>query len=185
VEVGTPDLLNRRSLTIDIRIDLGLSNIVYERMRTAITRLKNDPVVQEEHPQFILQSTYLRSIILNSFSSSPTTAQTPAALQAPDEVRYLSHDTLDHASRLSSKHQGVFRDDMRISSWARRYARHNPIRVEGDPELPLNSTQIRAVAMMIGERISLVQGVSFETRCVLSFKRFLAASRYGKNQNYH
>ena len=50
---------------------------------------------------------------------------------------------------------------MRIMSWARRYSKEKPIIIEGDPDLgALNSSQLRAVAMMVGERISLIQGVS-------------------------
>jgi hypothetical protein len=144
------------------RLDLGLSNIVYERMRTAISHLKNDPAVQAKHPDYILQGTHLRSIFLKSFSPSPERAHTPKSLQSPDEMRYLPHDMLDHPSRISVEHEGIFRDDMRIQSWAKRHSRPHPVKVEGDPDLSLNATQIRAIAMMIGERMSLVQGVSVE-----------------------
>lgn len=83
-------------------------------------------------------------------------------MQAADDVNYISHETLEHGSRQSGDHGGAFKDDMRIHSWARRYAEIDPVRVEGDPVLAgLNATQTRAVAMMVGERISLVQGVSF------------------------
>ena len=154
-------------------------------MRNAITRLGYDPADQADTPEHILQGTYLRPILLRSFSTSTALAHTPTSLQASDEVEYLPHDTLDHASRLSDEHEGVFRDDMRISSWAKRYSKPNPVRVEGDPELSLNATQIRAVAMMIGERISLVQGVSrrsvpaFDTLSTVIF----IASRYRQDKD--
>jgi hypothetical protein len=68
---------------------------------------------------------------------------------------------LEHVNRQIGDHGGAFKEDMRIQSWARRYSEVNPVRVEGDPVLSgLNATQTRAVAMMVGERISLVQGVS-------------------------
>jgi hypothetical protein len=129
-------------------------------MRTAISHLSQDPIALSNHPSFILQGTHLRPVLLNSFSTSSTSSKSPHALQAPDDKEYVPHETLEHASRMKTDHWGVFRDDMRIQSWARRYAELNPVRIEGDPILPLNPTQVRAVAMMVGERISLVQGVS-------------------------
>jgi hypothetical protein len=84
-------------------------------------------------------------------------------LQAADEFAYPPSDALEHKSRTESglSDAGVFKDDIRIQSWARRYAEIDPVVVEGDPVLEgLNSTQLRAMALMIGQRISLIQGVS-------------------------
>jgi hypothetical protein len=56
---------------------------------------------------------------------------------------------------------GLFEHDMRIRSWVqRRLQPAGTLRVEGDPDLGLNESQERAVAMMLGNRLSLVQGVS-------------------------
>lgn len=145
------------------RLDVGRSNIIFERMRTAILHFNHDPAVLEASQtpdrQFVMQGTYLRDVLLRSFSPASTSLHQP--LQAPDEVEYVSHETLEHQSRGDHEPGGAFKDDMRIQSWARRYARPNPIEMDGDPVLDrLNATQIRAVAMMIGERVSLVQGVS-------------------------
>jgi hypothetical protein len=85
------------------------------------------------------------------------------ALQPADEVAYPPHNALEHRGRMASglSDMGAFKDDVRIQSWARRYAEINPVVVEGDPVLKgLNSTQRRAMALMIGQRVSLVQGVS-------------------------
>ncbi|KAF9238389.1 P-loop containing nucleoside triphosphate hydrolase protein [Melanogaster broomeanus] len=143
------------------RLDIGQSNIVFDRMRAAVSHFKHDPeaLVADQAPdrQYIMQGTHLRDVLLRSFS--PTSASLHQPLQAPDAIEYVSHDTLEHQSRDERDHGGCFKDDMRIQSWARRYARKDPIKVDGDPVLEcLNSTQIRAAAMMIGERISLVQG---------------------------
>ncbi|KAG9311016.1 P-loop containing nucleoside triphosphate hydrolase protein [Chiua virens] len=128
------------------RLDAGRSNIIFERMRAAVLHFNHDPA-----------GTHLRDVFLRSFSPASVSLHQP--LQAPDEVLYVSHETLEHHSREGREHGGVFKDDMRIQSWAKRYARTNPIVMDGDPVLKgLNATQIRAVAMMIGERISLVQG---------------------------
>ncbi|KAH9052013.1 hypothetical protein EDB83DRAFT_1204435 [Lactarius deliciosus] len=83
----------------------------------------------------------------------------PKHFQAADDTSYAAHDALDHSWKIGGGHGGIFKDDMRIQSWAKRYSRVNPIRAEGDPELHgLNATQVRAVAMMVGERFSLIHG---------------------------
>lgn len=47
-----------------------------------------------------------------------------------------------------------------IKSWTTRYrAEGELVKAEGDPEIPLNPSQLRAIAMMLSERLSLVQGV--------------------------
>ncbi|KAG6370711.1 P-loop containing nucleoside triphosphate hydrolase protein [Boletus reticuloceps] len=143
------------------RLDVGRSNIVFERMRSAISHFNHDPVVldasRSPDRQFVIQGTHLRHVLLRSFSPASTSLHQP--LQAPDEVEYVSRGTLEHQSRDGHEHGGAFKDDMRIQSWARRYAHSDPIRMDGDPVLDgLNETQIQAVATMIGERISLVQG---------------------------
>ena len=145
------------------RLDVGRSNIIFDRMRTAISHFNHNPLSLErsdpssEH--YIFQGTHLRDVLLRTFS--PALSSTHAPLQAADDVNYISYETLEHRSRESGDHNGAFKDDMRVRSWAKRYSEVNPVRVEGDPVLSgLNATQTRAIAMMIGERISLVQGVS-------------------------
>ena len=39
--------------------------------------------------------------------------------------------------------------------------RDDPMILPGDPELGLNASQTKAVAMAMGEKLSLIQGVSF------------------------
>lgn len=150
------------------RLDVGRSNIIFDRMRAAILHFNHDPAVleagQTPDRQFVLQGTHLRDVLLRSFSPASISLHQP--LQRPDEVEY-PHETLQHQSREEHEHSGAFKDDIRIQSWARRYARPNPIEMDGDPILAtLNATQIRAVAMMIGERISLVQGVSLSFQSI-------------------
>ncbi|KAF8272687.1 P-loop containing nucleoside triphosphate hydrolase protein, partial [Lactarius quietus] len=145
------------------RLDLGQSSVVYERMCHAIAQLHQDPrTLQEDNSnpgnELVLLGTHLRDVILRSFSSSDDTHE-PKLFQAADDASYAGHDALDHSGKIGSEHGGIFKDDMRIQSWAKRYSRVNPIRVEGDPELHgLNATQVRAIAMMVGERISLIHG---------------------------
>ena len=144
------------------RLDLGQSNIAHARMVAAISRLShNVPAIEQaagDGQQYMLHGTHLRHVLLDSFSpTSESTHSTP--LQQADETEYVPHETLDHGSRVSKDSRGAFKDDMRIMSWAKRYMRPKPVRVEGDPCLPLNASQIRAIATMIGEGMSLIQGV--------------------------
>ena len=148
----------RIHLSFCSRLDLGISSIVYDRMRAAISHLAYDPNLLSMSPNFILRGTSLRSILLDSFSPSPSVSHPHPPLQAPDDPAYI-RSALSHASRMTSEHSGIFSEDMSIASWCKRYAREDPVRIEGDPILDLNATQIKAVAMMIGEPMSLVQGV--------------------------
>lgn len=133
-------------------------------MNAAISCFSHDvPAIEQamgDGQKYMLHGTHLRHILLDSFSqASESTHSTP--LQRADEVMYVSHETLDHGRRVSKVPGGAFKDDIRIMSWAQRYMRPNPVRVEGDPVLPLNSSQVRAVATMIAEDMSLIQGVRF------------------------
>ena len=131
-------------------------------MVNAVSRLSHDMSALEQAvgdgQRYMLHGTYLRHILLGSFSpTSESTHSTP--LQRADEVSYVLRETLDHCNGASKDSRGVFKEDMRIMSWAKRYMRPNPVRVEGDPSLSLNASQVRAVATMIGEAMSLIQGV--------------------------
>jgi hypothetical protein len=158
----------------------------------AVTQLHQDPRILEEdnsnpEGELILLGTHMRDVILHSFSPSDGVYE-PKPFQAADDPSYAAHETLDHPVQIGPENGGIFRDDMRIQSWARRYSRVNPVRVEGDPELHgLNATQIRAVAMMVGERITLIHGVR-ANRFPLFFwwgDRHFVASWDWKEQNYH
>lgn len=114
-------------------------------MRAAIQDLNFDPAEQEQvstaRSETILQGTYLRDVILASFAPTREGAELKA--------------------QHSAVRPGVFAADQLIHSWARRYrVPGDPVVVEGDPDLGgLNATQRRAVALMLHERVSLVQGV--------------------------
>jgi hypothetical protein len=155
------------------RMDLGQSRIVYERMCHAIAQLHQDPLILEKDnsdpkSELVLLGTHLRDVILRSFSS-PGGAHEPKLFQAAEDASYAAHDALDHPGLIGADSGGMFKDDARIQSWAKRHSCVNPIRVEGDPELHgLNTMQIRAVAMVVGERISLIHGV----RIVFTFSVF-------------
>jgi len=155
------------------RLDLGRPNLIWERMRAAISYLQDDPAQAESvdaggSSETVLQGTYLRDILLRSFPSNPVAT-------SPMDTMYLAEDgevgTTAASEFMESKHvqepqenkpnfSGVFKEDCLIQSWAERYSKANPVIVEGDPPLTgLNSSQIRAMATMIGNKVSLVQGV--------------------------
>ncbi|GAA5893221.1 hypothetical protein JCM6882_003916 [Rhodosporidiobolus microsporus] len=53
----------------------------------------------------------------------------------------------------------LLRSNQLINSWIRRHAREgDPLEMPGDPELGLNRSQTRAIAVALGERLSLIQG---------------------------
>lgn len=156
------------------RLDLGRPSLVYERMRAAISHLQHEPQVIEKmtpglSSEYILQGTQLRDVILRTFDPEITPWQDHALLQAPDDVTYPSHDVLEHEGRGKTdfEHLGAFRNDQRILSWAKRYSRAHPIVMDGDPAINLNDSQRKAMATMIGQRISLIQGVGGNDMLVL------------------
>lgn len=152
------------------RLDLDRTNFIFERMRKAISALHYDLDYLERIPrskdqEHILLGTGLKDVLLRSGDPSralPRDHHEFHALQASDDISYpkdvLSHDVREFSSK---EFEGVFKDDMRIHSWSERYSRDEPLMIEGDPKLDhLNNSQIKAMATMIGKRISLVQGVS-------------------------
>jgi hypothetical protein len=156
------------------RLDIGISDVAFDRMRTAIAHLALDPIKQEKASvspdrEIILRGTALRDILLGSFKPGAQyglVERDELGSSDQDQPSEVSEEslriptTVDDGYPLGSA-DGAFADDMRIMSWARRYSRPNPIHIDGDPALDgLNETQIRAAAMMIGQRASLVQGVS-------------------------
>ncbi len=52
----------------------------------------------------------------------------------------------------------LFEDNQLINSWIKRHQREVPLVMPGDPDLGLNPSQTRAVAMALGEKLSLIQG---------------------------
>ncbi|KXN83989.1 hypothetical protein AN958_00636, partial [Leucoagaricus sp. SymC.cos] len=150
------------------RLDLDRTNFIFERMRKAISALHYDLDALERIPcsndqENILLGTGLKDILLQSGDPSRTLAHDHHeihGLQASEDISYPK-EALSHGVQGSSvkDFEGVFKDDMRIQSWAERYSRDDPLVVEGDPDLShLNKSQIKAMATMIGKRISLVQG---------------------------
>ncbi|KAG8932526.1 hypothetical protein FRC02_000979 [Tulasnella sp. 418] len=151
------------------RIDLWSSDIAHQRMRAAIQSLNNNPsdMERDSEPtkQLILQGTHLRDLLLQGFAPKPEPQESDDGENDPRKLPGV-FDLEDHlpalveeqAENQPARRGAAFAENQLIRSWATRYAQPNPIVVEGDPVVNLNSTQTRAMAMMIGERLSLIQG---------------------------
>ena len=117
-------------------------------MRRALDLFNLNPYQHEISPkntakaEVSLLGTHLRDVLLRSISLS--------------EI-----DESSQSQTISDNRRcGAFVDDMRIMSWARRYKEKVPLKMIGDPDLDaLNASQTKAIAMMLSERVSLVQGV--------------------------
>jgi hypothetical protein len=153
-------------------------------MRTAISHLQYDPQEIEQtvagtSSQYMLQGTKLRDVILRTFDPKISSRQDHAHLEAPDDVTYPSNDVLKHEARRKPNFAGLgaFRNDQRIMSWAKRYSKDRPIVMDGDPPIDLNHSQRKAIATMIGQRISLIQGVGGETTLCFLLAKAASDSR--------
>ncbi|CAO1616018.1 unnamed protein product [Parajaminaea phylloscopi] len=78
--------------------------------------------------------------------------------QASSSREELSHDVANGKDRTQNRLASIFESDLRIRSWYERYLRPNPLIIDGDPDLGLNESQLRAVATMLSCPLSLIQG---------------------------
>jgi hypothetical protein len=156
------------------RLDIWTSDIVVRRAKEALATLHHDPVAIDRHDQSkvkslevspdeiadsetdsnvykrppvqtVLPGTALRPVLLDGFIPKDSDIPSPAELSSP----------------------GFFADNELIQSWCRRQLveGRNPVEIEGDPLLTLNTSQRRAIATMLSRNISLVQGVCFPNQC--------------------
>ncbi|WVO18331.1 hypothetical protein L204_106046 [Cryptococcus depauperatus] len=169
------------------RLDIGFSDYVFVKQRQAIETLKLDPLERDmagnldsgslqNKMEEKLQGTALRIPLLKAFQGiypSPEQTTISGAFQPHSDgvvqtPCILTHDNLDtvpnpHAPPLAfSKMRGggILARNILIKSWAERYRsdRQTSLEIEGDPHIPLNRTQLRAMGMMLSEPLSLVQG---------------------------
>lgn len=117
------------------------------------------PDLDEQNDQ--LDGIFSDIIGLNPFSRSPQEEEflgRPAPLKAPVAAPKAS---LQNEPVWATKHPSeLFKHNQLINSWIKRHQREVPMAMPGDPQLGLNPSQTRAVAMALGERLSLIQGVS-------------------------
>ncbi|KAG8939053.1 hypothetical protein FRC00_014232, partial [Tulasnella sp. 408] len=127
------------------QLDLWSSDIAAQRMTEAVRSLDvdldNDVLGGSAGREPILQGTFLRDVLLQGFCNPS------------------SQGSIERRQELSITQPGVFSQNHMVQSWAHRYIRPSPIPIPGDPILKdLNESQIKAMALMIGNKISLIQG---------------------------
>lgn len=95
---------------------------------------------KQKRLQTMLAGTALRSVLLDAFTSKDSHIPSPTHLNGA----------------------GFFADNQLIQSWCKRQLveGREPLRIDGDPLLALNTSQRKAIATMLSSNISLVQGVS-------------------------
>ena len=157
------------------RLDIWQSSIAYKRMREAVGFLNNDPDkvpvhhgYEDSDREVMQRGTFLRDILLRSYAPKESTEDrdkefSPDKDTSPEIEIVATQDELADTSQesLLPPLDGLFKQDARIQSWAKRYSEPDPLVIEGDPVLQgLNETQVRAIAMMLNNRLTLVQGVS-------------------------
>lgn len=149
-------------------------------MVEALHSLHDYPKAQEAastaRQEIALNGTYLRDVILSEFGSV-----------SPDHLLEATDVNANNESEDAISSPGFFVHNREIMDWALRYNRDKPLIRAGDPEIPLNRSQIRAIAQMLSERVSLVQGVStihFRVS-IIHMATPILASRYRKDADDH
>ncbi|KAF9526041.1 P-loop containing nucleoside triphosphate hydrolase protein [Crepidotus variabilis] len=151
------------------RLDLGRPNLTYERMRTAVSSFAYNPkqieLVSDDKIEYALAGTTLRDVLLKRWMPSHSHVDAPVEVEecallptASGAAPQVNLAVMRNQEDLVFDDMGAFKDDQRIVSWVKRYMRRDPIVIDGDPKLPLNESQVRAMAAMIGRKISLIQG---------------------------
>jgi hypothetical protein len=100
--------------------------------------------------EWTLQGTELREEIVPSSASSSSGAPSESSTTEEEESPPLLARPIE---------SDLFRDNQLIHSWIERYRRDDPLVLPGDPDLGLNASQTKAIAMALGDRLSLIQGV--------------------------
>ncbi|GAA5936152.1 hypothetical protein JCM10213_004695 [Rhodosporidiobolus nylandii] len=119
--------------------------------------------------EWTLQGTELRELLVPPLPAGGAAAEkkekTPAAELAslPSPPASLLELDLALPAHLTTAGEALhpsdlLRSNQLINSWIRRYSREEPLVMPGDPDLGLNGSQMRAIAMALGERLSLIQG---------------------------
>lgn len=169
------------TLYIGYRLDIWTSDIVLRRAKEALATLHYDPIAIDRMsnpgpklgPLTEVQAEALANQELDGRSRPKTTMQ-QFILPGTALRRVLLDDFIPHNASVARPTQlngpGFFADNELIQNWCRRQLveGREPIEVEGDPEMTLNTSQRRAIATMLSSNMSLIQGVcqalgNFET----------------------
>lgn len=170
------------------RLDLGYDDSAYNIQQKAIDNLYYDSSDQRQHnkeeiyiqqqknlsglgsatpTEWALQGTEIRKLLVPDSEMQQGYKSVQAALdeeaesdKPPSILAARQSIDLPDSTPGPTNPSTLFMDNQLIRSWVRRYERENPLKMVGDPELGLNESQTRAVAMALGESLSLIQGVS-------------------------
>lgn len=146
--------------------------------------------------QMKLLGTHLRDKILRAFQrpyrprnpdGSPKSSPELTAQALPTQPTDVDAVPVPSEPEVNMRAETILSSNQMIKSWTDRYrVTSEPLRIEGDPEIGLNPSQMRAIAMMLSERLSLVQGVSPDF-CVATARRCspLKASWNRQDPRYH
>lgn len=138
------------------RLDLDFNETNFSRCRTAIMQLQYNPTTMENYSdnswEYPLEGTHLRHALLRQWSC--------VAHQGTGEVRPDIGRSIAFSSKNDTSRPSIFAYHPGLLDWARRYSSAGPIKRRGDPVLRLNRVQVRAIALMLLKRVSLIQGVS-------------------------
>lgn len=128
--------------------------------------------------QAILQGTNLRDKLLRAFQQDYTPLKNETStihdiVPLQEELSASDIDAIPSPTPVLSS-PGLLARNQLIQSWTKRFRNPGqPLSIEGDPVIGLNASQTRAIAMMLGERLSLVQGPP-GTVCTLSLSSSLS-----------
>ncbi|KAE8259440.1 hypothetical protein A4X13_0g1013 [Tilletia indica] len=164
------------------RLDLGDNDLVEARMRAALEALEHDIDVLERvallpsaaapkwtlDPMSEMASEWIK-VTAPAFPPAERSEYILSGCKVLDALLDMPPPSLRRfgsaaflKDEAGSRRLGPFTTfdaDCRIHSWASRYDRDHPLVIDGDPDLDgLNASQVRAVAMMLRNRVSLVQG---------------------------
>ena len=166
------------------RLDVGCNDFALEAQLKALRALHLDPVAQDRQDltsiggpnapvestqnrvETVLHGTTLRDTLLRAFQGDYVAPGSREITGIGDTL----HDSLssqpddldaDVSALTKASSSGLLMQNQLIQSWTKRMLRNDgvaPIRLDGDPILDMNESQKRAIALMLSEKISLVQG---------------------------
>jgi len=185
-EIRMRDALVALEHDIDFLERLALSDALPSESRPAAAPIATQPTDLEDfedawirsmtQPAFPIpkRSEYVLSgcKVLDTLLNVPSPSLRKLASPAPELEKAASKAR----SRKEVSASTTFDADCRIRSWASRYDRAEPLVIDGDPDLGgLNASQVRAIAMMLRNRVSLVQGPpgTGKTRTIVETIRLL------------
>jgi hypothetical protein len=150
------------------RIDLWVSDIVLRRTEEAFATLKSDPVVIDTQSTEARLGERERQLSLENPSTPILVNESILAGTTLKDILLRDFEQPGHAVQFRRdpshpQRRGMFGNDVLMMSWCARQLRSDtqPLDIEGDPDVShLNASQRKAIALMISERVSLIQGVS-------------------------